>query len=304
MRRIAGVVIISLLVLGLTEVSGADHTSVIRALISSWREAWQRKDVDRITSFYSPDFKSERLDYQGLMARKARLFKKPGAISVKISGLEIKLNGKRAIARFVQRFKSPSYSDVGQKTLVLEKSDVKWVIISEAWRPFPEHARTTRRITAYSNKRDFDKKAHGVDKGDRDGTAKDWQPDKIIVKSIKFKVENNGAEKIFIGLNHFSIPKVLALEGVQPRIVIDFKNISSWKGHSRMPVNGQFIKQIRTSLNRETQILRIVLDLTNPSANYDVDPIFYKEENIYCLEVRDNSTDTIKDPGGLRDIPL
>ena len=88
MRRVAAAFIIGLILLGRTGVSGADHSGAIRALINSWAEAWQRKDIDRIASFYSPGFKAERLDYRGLMAKKARLFKKPGAISVKISSLK------------------------------------------------------------------------------------------------------------------------------------------------------------------------------------------------------------------------
>jgi ketosteroid isomerase-like protein len=75
----------------------------------------------------------------------------------------------------------------------------------------------------------------------------------------------------------------IAKEGDKPRIVIDIKNVSSWSGHYRTPVNGNLIKQIRTYLHRDTEKLRIVLDI-NSSENYSIN--HYQTEYIYCIEVR------------------
>lgn len=106
----------------------------------------------------------------------------------------------------------------------------------------------------------------------------------IIVKSIKVE-KGEEEEKAFLDLNNFSIPLVFSLEGSNPRIVIDIRNVSFWNGHSTIPVNGRFIKQIRTHLHRHCQKLRIVLDL-RPSQDYIINQTYDKGTNIYCLQVK------------------
>ena len=107
---------------------------------------------------------------------------------------------------------------------------------------------------------------------------------KTIIKSIKFKIEKDH-EEVLIALNNFSIPEVQSLEGDKPRIVIDINNVASWKGHYKIPINGNFIKQIRTYLHRDTGKLRIVLDLKY-SDDYIIDQTYYRKTNIYSITVR------------------
>ena len=121
-------------------------------------------------------------------------------------------------------------------------------------------------------------------KDERSNEIKASSSNKIIVKSIKYKIEKD-LEKVFIALNNFTTPKIFSLKGDKPRIVIDIKNVSSWSGHYRTPVNGNLIKQIRTFLHHDTEKLRIVLDI-NSSENYSINQIYEQTENIYCIEVR------------------
>lgn len=111
------------------------------------------------------------------------------------------------------------------------------------------------------------------------------QTDDVSVVSIDFRREEDGTEKLFIGLNRNYVPQTFALEGDKPRVVIDIKNVSIWKGKPKIPVNGKLIKQIRTYLRRPTKTLRLVLDL-NLSMDYTVSPAFYPAGNVYCIEVR------------------
>lgn len=113
----------------------------------------------------------------------------------------------------------------------------------------------------------------------------DDQTGKVSVVSIDFRVEEDGTEKVFIGLNRYYVPRTFALKGDKPRIVVDIKNVSTWKGRHKIPVNGKLIKQIRTYLHRRTKTLRLVLDL-NRLKDYTVSPAFYPTENIYCIVVR------------------
>ncbi len=103
----------------------------IRATIYSWQEAWQSKDINRYKLFYSKKFKSDGFDYQGWMTKKEKFFATPGAISIELFDLEINTQNDRIIATFIQRYKSKALSDVGEKKLILIKSDDMYKIIAE-----------------------------------------------------------------------------------------------------------------------------------------------------------------------------
>ncbi len=111
------------------------------------------------------------------------------------------------------------------------------------------------------------------------------QTDILVVGDIQYEIEKNGTEKVCFGLNRFCSPKVFSIEGNNPKIVIDIKNVSSWKGKSRIPVNALLIRQVRSHLHRAHNKLRIVLDLS-PSMDYVVEPLYYKAEGVYCIAVK------------------
>ena len=231
----------------LTQIVAADDLDAVRTFIYAWRQTWQSKDIDHFASFYAPDFRKGGFDYQGFLTKKKRLFRKPGAISIDISYLEISAEGNRAIARFVQRFKSPYFSDVGGKILILTKSHLSWKIASETWQPLAGFARTTKfkTVTSDTPTRNSGNETQEAHKG--------GGGEGIIVKRIKFETEKEGTEKVLVNLSRFYIPTLLALEGSNPRIIIDISDVSSWNGHSKIPVNGKIIKQIRIHLHRDSE---------------------------------------------------
>lgn len=111
--------------------------------------------------------------------------------------------------------------------------------------------------------------------------------DTIVVKSIRFRIDEDRTEKVFIYLSDFYIPQIIGLEGKKPRIAIDIPNVTSWSERNRIvPVKGQLIKRIRTHLHQDSSTLRIVLDL-DPKKNFTANPIYYKAENIYCIVISD-----------------
>jgi hypothetical protein len=111
------------------------------------------------------------------------------------------------------------------------------------------------------------------------------QDDSVIVGDIQFTIEKNGTEKVCFVLNRFCNPTIFSLEGNNPRIVIDIKNVSSWNGKSRMGVNGMLITQVRSHFHRDHNKLRIVMDL-NSSMDYVAEPIYYEAEGLFCIAVR------------------
>ncbi len=123
--------ILYLLSLGVAGSLAAADINNIRATVYSWQEAWQSKDINRYKLFYSEKFKSDGFDFQGWMNKKENIFAMPGTISVELFDLEISMQNNRIVATFIQRYKSSSLSDVGEKKLVLVQSDDMYKIVAE-----------------------------------------------------------------------------------------------------------------------------------------------------------------------------
>ena len=106
------------------------------------------------------------------------------------------------------------------------------------------------------------------------------------IKGIRVEVTPEGKEKVIFLLGDFSPPKFFAFEEDRPRLVCDFFDARLAKGiDHRIKVNGSLIRQIRIALHRGSRPkVRVVLDLV-PKQNYDVEQIFFKDENIYTIIV-------------------
>ncbi len=135
MKKIIIISLISLLVAHGVHGFAADDINNIRATIYAWQEAWQSKDINRYKLFYSKKFKSDGFDYHGWMKKKERIFAVPGDISVELFDLDISVQDDKVIATFIQRYKSPTLSDDGEKTLVLIQSDDMYKIVAEQFTP-------------------------------------------------------------------------------------------------------------------------------------------------------------------------
>jgi ketosteroid isomerase-like protein len=268
----------------LAGIASAGQIDDVRANVYAWHKSWHNRDISSYMSFYSPDFRSEGLDYKGWMQKKTKLFKTSGDIQVEITDLGVFIEGEYATARFVQRYHGSKLSDVGEKTLTMVNSNGKWKIVSEAWKPLVMSARIPEKMAPRSNPKELGSVSPPADKAGQDQKIKLILQNGIIIKSIKFEPKKD-RENVFIVSNTFFVPEILTLEGDKPRIVIDIKPVSSWSGRNRTPVKGNLIRQIRTHLHPDTKKLRIVLDL-NPSENYFINQVYYEKKHIYRIEVR------------------
>jgi hypothetical protein len=107
----------------------------------------------------------------------------------------------------------------------------------------------------------------------------------VAVKSLTFKKERDGHERVLIEFSRFNTPKIFSIEGKNPRIVIDIDNVLSVrKGLSKVSADGKLVKQIRSALDRKTNSMRIVIDV-GENRNYEVDQTYYKTENIYAIDI-------------------
>lgn len=111
----------------------------------------------------------------------------------------------------------------------------------------------------------------------------------IDVKNIRYSLEEEGKELVFIEVSRFYTPAISIIQGAAPRIVLDLTNVSSFnKQWAAISVGGKLIKGIRSSINHQTHALRIVLDM-EPSKDYYVNPVFIEKENIYSLEISEEN---------------
>lgn len=112
-------------------------TDVI-GFLKSWKESWERKDVNAFLSHYSKKFRWKRGGYKEWKDYKRRVISQKKRITVSISNLTVvgfwKEGGKIPeyyVAEFYQTYSSDSYSDKGFKRLYIWKEGGKLKIISE-----------------------------------------------------------------------------------------------------------------------------------------------------------------------------
>jgi hypothetical protein len=312
MKKAAAILVLCIALLYLTSIVSAGNIDAVRAKVFAWGEAWQNRDIDTYMSFYSPRFQSKGLDSERWREQKAKVFQQVSSIQVEISDLWVFIDGKQAVASFIQRYSHPMFADTGEKRLVMVDTGFTWQIVSEEWKPLvlsgrPDHSAkeagkiaelntksqpeaknitelNTRPQTEAENIVELNTKTQKATRQQQGLEVNKSSTGKTVVKSIRFEIEKE-MEKVFIDLNKYALPRVRTLEGDKPRIVLDFMNAASWQGPFRIPANGKLVKQVRAYFHRKVGKLRIVLDL-NPAEDYIVDQTFYKAENIYCITVQ------------------
>lgn len=101
--------------------------------INDWLRAWENRDMDAYLASYTNDFvgQNEASHTTWVKSRTARI---TGASSISVDYSKLKVileRGNTAKATFLQSYRSDSYQDRTQKTLMLKKVDGKWLISQE-----------------------------------------------------------------------------------------------------------------------------------------------------------------------------
>ncbi len=253
--------ILLLLLAVMPGLSRAADTASIEAFLSGWHSAQLSRQVDTYRAFYSPQFSCGDIDRKSWMADKRKQFENDGPLSLEISDVYINLESSPVEVTFISQSRGNQISELGEKKLILEKSDARWLIKSETWQV----------VSGF------------VDLARPDGPAKPPATG-LRINSISYQIERDSLEKLLIEFNQFYTPAPFALEKDRPRVVFDFQKMENWQGPKIMPVNGRWIKRVRSHFYPGTGLLRIVLDLT-PALDYSANPFYYQAENIYSLEL-------------------
>ncbi len=258
--------VVIILVAGFTSVAAASELDHIRDTVESWRLAWISKDVDRYLEHYSASFQPEDQDYDTWLRQKREMLEAPGAIEVDIRGLSVILDGSQAKAQFFQRYRGPDHEDTGEKTLLLQRSEGRWLIQEERWRSDLDSGKPAP-VAAASGPVSGISPPAGI-------SPNDFKHDLVEEK-----------DRVCIRMNRFFIPEVFSLVESKPRIVVDIPDVHRWEGTDRREVNGPLVKRIRTYLHRDEDRLRVVLDLL-PADAYAIDQTYYRGENVFCIVVK------------------
>ena len=98
-------------------------------IIEAWKRAWEREEIDRYMSLYSPRFTSDGKNWEKWKRHKARLAKKYRQINVKIENLRLLKNDGIVLAKFDQRYSTEGFESQGEKRLYLQQNSSEWKII-------------------------------------------------------------------------------------------------------------------------------------------------------------------------------
>jgi len=123
----------------------------------------------------------------------------------------------------------------------------------------------------------------------------------LTVKNIAFTREKGGVEKVALFCNQSCTPELFSLEEENPRVVMDMKGVSRIQTKTRnVKTGGILVKGVRSYLDKQTKILRVVLDL-EPSKSYIVRPMQDPSGNTYALTISEATSLSEQKPGGSKD---
>ncbi len=120
-----------------------------------------------------------------------------------------------------------------------------------------------------------------------------------LLTSISFDDSSNRGEMVLFKLNEFHPPIVFGIEEGTPRVVCDFKNTVAAKNvPERLTTGGKYIQKIRIGKENKDNKVRVVLDLV-PNYSYDLQQVFFKEENLFMIIINTLGSAPIDDPSEL-----
>ncbi len=122
-------------------------------------------------------------------------------------------------------------------------------------------------------------------------TASSAKKSKPLLSNVTFEATSDKGEMILFKLNDFFPPKVFGIEKGAPKVICDFLDTQlGEKVKSLIHCNGKFVKSIQISKLAKPEKVRVTLTLV-PSRNYDLQQVFFKEDNLFVIIV--NSQDVL-----------
>jgi tetratricopeptide (TPR) repeat protein len=131
--------------------------------------------------------------------------------------------------------------------------------------------------------------------------ASEDQKTELTVKKIAFTRDKGGSERITLFCNQSCVPELFSLEEENPRVVMDMKGFSLIPTKARnVNTGGKLVKRVRSYLDKQTKILRVVLDM-EPSKYYNVRPTQDPSGNTYVLTINEDISLSEQNSEGSKD---
>jgi len=112
----------------------------------------------------------------------------------------------------------------------------------------------------------------------------------VGVREISFKIAEEERELLFIKFDRFYTPELSGIQGKYPMIIITIHDASPFGDrYALIETGGKLIKRVRSTRDPKIPMAQIVLDM-EPTKNFFVKPIFYEQDNTYCLEIVEDDT--------------
>ncbi len=114
----------------------------IKRLISSWKKAWEEKDLQTYMLCYDAEFRSRGMDLEAWKEHRQRLNAKYHSVKVEVMDMSIVQVSKwTAKVNFKQNYQADEYQDFGLKNLLLVKRGKHWKIKEEEWHQLIQESR-------------------------------------------------------------------------------------------------------------------------------------------------------------------
>ena len=110
---------------------------------------------------------------------------------------------------------------------------------------------------------------------------------KPVLLEVSFEKSINDSETVLFRLNHFYPPLVFGVEKGEPRVICHFLDASKGSNiPSSIEAGGQFINRIQVTEEPNPDKVKVELILV-PNRNYDLQQLFFKEENLFVIIVKE-----------------
>jgi hypothetical protein len=111
-------------------------------------------------------------------------------------------------------------------------------------------------------------------------TGKKAQP---LLSAVTFEITSTKGEMVTFKLNGFYPPKVVGIEKDTPRVICDFPHtLLGGQVKEIIDCHGKYVESVQVVKQKKPDNIKVILNLV-PSRNYDLQQVFFKEDNLFVL---------------------
>jgi tetratricopeptide (TPR) repeat protein len=107
-------------------------TREVENRVRAWAQAWSKRDMNGYLNAYSGNYSVGGQSHRAWAAERRDRIMGKSAISVKLSDLQVTVDGDRATAQFLQDYRAGSLASSSRKRLELTRQGGAWVIVKES----------------------------------------------------------------------------------------------------------------------------------------------------------------------------